>query len=67
MRLAHLRNEFAKAAAVGERLTSSGADPENAARDFNLLGIATTRSAITTGRVARSRPRCRSHLARLPC
>ena len=40
MRLAHLRNEFAKAAAVGERLTSSGADPENAARDFNLLGIA---------------------------
>src|SRR6266850_2448970 len=40
MRLAHLRGEFAKAAAVGERLTSSGADPENAARDFNLLGIA---------------------------
>ena len=40
MRLAHLRNEFAKAAAVGERLTSSGADPDNAARDFNLLGIA---------------------------
>ena len=40
MRLAHLRNEFAKAAAVGERLTSSGGDPENAARDFNLLGIA---------------------------
>ncbi|HEY3162653.1 MAG TPA: hypothetical protein VGJ78_27040 [Vicinamibacterales bacterium] len=40
MRLAHVRGEFAKAAAVGERLTSSGADPENAARDFNLLGIA---------------------------
>ena len=40
MRLAHLRGEFAKAAAVGDRLTSSGADPENAARDFNLLGIA---------------------------
>jgi Flp pilus assembly protein TadD len=40
MRLAHLRGEFAKAAAVGERLTSSGGDPENAARDLNLLGIA---------------------------
>jgi len=40
MRLAHLRGEFAKAAAVGERLTSTAADPDNAARDFNLLGIA---------------------------
>lgn len=38
MRLAQLRGEFAKAAAIGERLTMSGIDSENAARDFNLLG-----------------------------
>src|SRR5207253_4169958 len=40
MRLAYLRGDFAQAIALGERLTASGADQENAARNFNLLGTA---------------------------
>jgi spermidine synthase len=39
MRLAHLRGKFAQATAIGERLTAGEHDAENAARDFNLLGI----------------------------
>ena len=40
MRLAHMKGDFAHAASFGERLTSSAADEENAARNLNLLGIA---------------------------
>ena len=40
MRLAGLHGDFAQAVAFGERLTAGGGDPENAARNFNLLGIA---------------------------
>jgi spermidine synthase len=40
MRLAQLRGHFEQAAVFGERLMSSGADAENAARNYNLLGIA---------------------------
>ena len=40
MRLADMRGAFAQAAAFGSRLTAGGADVENAARNFNLLGIA---------------------------
>jgi tetratricopeptide (TPR) repeat protein len=39
MRLSHLKGDFAQAASFGERLTSSAADEENAARNLNLLGI----------------------------
>jgi spermidine synthase len=39
MRLADIRGDFAQAAAFGSRLTAGG-DVENAARNFNLLGIA---------------------------
>jgi tetratricopeptide (TPR) repeat protein len=40
MRLANLRGNFQQAAVFGDLLTSHGADGENAARNFNLLGIA---------------------------
>jgi tetratricopeptide (TPR) repeat protein len=40
MRLADMRGDFAQAAAFGSRLTAGGGDVENAARNFNLLGIA---------------------------
>ena len=40
MRLAHLRGRFAQAKAFGERLTSTEAPEENAARNSNLLGLA---------------------------
>ena len=40
MRLAQLRGRFEQAAVFGERLTADGADKENAARNYNLLGIA---------------------------
>jgi tetratricopeptide (TPR) repeat protein len=40
MRLADMRGDFAQAAAFGSRLTTGGGDVENAARNFNLLGIA---------------------------
>jgi Tfp pilus assembly protein PilF len=40
MRLAHLRGRFAQAKAFGERLTSTEAPEENAARNANLLGLA---------------------------
>ena len=40
MRLSYLRGNFAQAAALGERLTASGGDVENAGRNFNLLGTA---------------------------
>ena len=40
MRLADMRGDFAQAAASGSRLTAGGEDVENAARNFNLLGIA---------------------------
>ena len=40
MRLAQLRGRVEQAAVFGERLTASGADAENAARNYNLLGIA---------------------------
>ena len=40
MSLSGLRGDFTTAAALGERLTGTGGDTENAARYFNLLGIA---------------------------
>jgi len=40
MRLAHLRGRFAQAKAFGERLTSTEAPEDNAARNSNLLGLA---------------------------
>ena len=40
MRLADMRGDFAQAAASGSRLIAGGGDVENAARNFNLLGIA---------------------------
>ena len=40
MRLAELRGRVEQAAVFGERLMASGADTENAARNYNLLGIA---------------------------
>jgi spermidine synthase len=40
MRLAGLRGRFDQAAVFGERLVASGGDEENAARNYNLLGIA---------------------------
>ena len=40
MRLAELRGRFDQAAVFGERLLASGGDDENAARNYNLLGIA---------------------------
>ena len=40
MSLSGLRGDFTKAAALGERLTGSGGDTEDAARYFNLLGLA---------------------------
>src|SRR4030095_9143244 len=40
MRLARLRGRYAQAAAFGERLTSTEAPEENAARNSNLLGLA---------------------------
>ena len=40
MRLAELRGRFDQAVVFGDRLLGSGADVENAARNYNLLGIA---------------------------
>ena len=40
MRLAQLRGRFEQAAVFGERLTAGNPDKENAARNYNLLGIA---------------------------
>jgi tetratricopeptide (TPR) repeat protein len=40
MRLAHLRGRYAQAAAFGERLLSTSAQQEIAARNYNLLGLA---------------------------
>jgi spermidine synthase len=40
MRLAELRGRFDQAVVFGERLVASGGDEENAARNYNLLGIA---------------------------
>src|SRR5213595_1557784 len=40
MRLAQLRGRFEQSTVFGEQLIASGADAENAARNYNLLGIA---------------------------
>jgi tetratricopeptide (TPR) repeat protein len=40
MRLAQLRGRFEQATVFGEQVIASGADMENAARNYNLLGIA---------------------------
>jgi len=40
MRLAQLRSRFEQSAVFGEQLVASGGDAENAARNYNLLGIA---------------------------